>query len=155
MNIILKTVFNSKRLQFSLLILSLLLPGTGLSAFYKWIDDEGKTHYGSQRPVSQSAEKIKLKIQQPDTEQKDDTEAKENPEQKAQPTPDILEETEPQLSAKEKKRLCQQAKDDVIMIEARTRIRERDKDGNVRYLTERERSARLALAKKDLRDMCR
>ena len=155
MNIILKTVFDSKKLQATFLLFCLLIPASGQTAIYKWVDENGKTHYGSQKPASQNAEKLNIKIKQPEITQDEAIDDKEKPVKKDQKQVDKEEETAPKMSAKEKKRLCVAAKSEVSKIEAKGRIRERDANGNSRYLTDKERDARLAEAKKDVREMCR
>lgn len=155
MNIILKTVFDSKKLRATFIVFSLLIPGSGQTAIYKWVDENGKTHYGSQKPPSHDAEKLKIKIKQPDITKEESSAKQEKPVKKDQPQADKEEETAPEMSAKEKKRLCLAAKAEVSKIEAKGRIKERDAKGNVRYLTDKERNARLAEAKKDVREMCR
>jgi len=155
MNITSKTVFACKKLYFTFLLLLFLTPGISVGAIYKWVDDDGKTHYGSERPKTSQVEKLDIKVKEPvvpiKTEKDGEKEDKIFNKDAAKPT----EPEAPKLSAKEKFRLCNQAKTDLQRIEAKGRIRQKEKDGSSRYLTPQERGKRLAAAKKDMKDYCR
>jgi len=44
-------------MKFKFLVLCLFIPCTTFGGIYKWVDDQGQTHYG-ERPTVQSSEKI-------------------------------------------------------------------------------------------------
>lgn len=152
MNIGIKTAFVGKNLQFSLLTFCLLIiPTVSIGAIYKWVDEQGKTHYGNKRPETRQVEKMKLNIKQAVTAKKDTNDGKntaKDPKEKAeqQRLPDTL--VEAPLSKKEKNRLCKQAKADIVAIQSSGRIRQRDSKGNAYYLSDKQRTKRLADAKK-------
>ncbi|MCK4705344.1 MAG: DUF4124 domain-containing protein, partial [Gammaproteobacteria bacterium] len=51
---------------FGILTLALILTTPAMSSgIYKWTDENGKIHYGSQRPQDTAAEKMKLQIAEP------------------------------------------------------------------------------------------
>ena len=155
MNIGLKTVFRFKKFNFSFVLFLFLIPGVSAGAIYKWVDENGKTHYGSERPKTSQAKKLNIKTKEPVTHRKTKDEKKDGKKEddKNKAIPTALE--EPKMSTKEKFRLCNQAKTDMQRIEARGRIRQKDKDGNVRYLSPKERGDRIRAAKKDVKDFCR
>ncbi|MCW8889119.1 MAG: DUF4124 domain-containing protein [Sedimenticola sp.] len=49
------------RLLFGLIILMIHL-NTAAGEIYKWVDDQGKTHFSDSKPVTQTAESVELKI---------------------------------------------------------------------------------------------
>ena len=156
MIIALKTAFASIKVKTPFVLLLIILPSISLGAIYKWVDADGKTHYGSKAPETSQVEKLNIKVKQPvisTKHKKEDKKVgkediKENGKNNSQPV-------EPKLSSKEKFRLCNQAKIDLQRTEAKSRIRQRDKDGNVRYLSERERNLRIIASKKDVKEFCR
>lgn len=141
-----------KIIQFSLLSFSLFFSASSIGAIYKWTDEHGKVHYGSQKPPSNKAERLKLKIRNPIIQEKTDDEknAKTGGEKAAKP-----EEKEPQLSRKERKRLCKESREDVARIKENNRFRVKGKDGELRYLTPKEVAERLKIAQEDVRELCR
>jgi len=159
MNIRIKTAFVCKKTLFSFLALFLLIPATSVGAIYKWVDEQGKTHYGNQRPATNQAEKMKLKIKEPAAPgkgtKKDKKDGAKKPEEKVEQKrlPDTI--VDAPISEKEKRRLCEQAKADIATIQAKGRIRERDDKGNSYYLTDKQRAKRLADAKKDASELCK
>lgn len=150
-----KKDFVYKNLPFSLAFLLLLLPGISASAIYKWVDENGETHYGSKRPATTQSEKLNIRIKQPVLTKKTNDGDKKSKKGSNKNESQATETETPQMSTKEKFRLCNQAKNDLQRIEARGRIRVRDKDGTARYLTPKERGQRLAASKKDINDFCR
>jgi len=158
MNIALKTVFASIKVNFSFVFLLFLIPGISLGAIYKWVDADGKTHYGNKAPQTSQVEKLNIKVKQPVVAKKPKEEEKKGLSSKKEDDKNKFTSAEPEapkLAAKEKFRLCNQAKIDLQRTEAKGRIRQKDKDGNVRYLSERERNLRIASVKKDIKDFCR
>lgn len=157
MNTGLKTAFAGKKFQFTIFLLSFLIPTLGSAAIYKWVDEHGKTHYGSKRPSSSQAEKLDIKVRKSVVPQK--KEAKKATEGQADPKDQnrqqISEPEQPKMSLKKRQQLCNQAKVEVQRIEARGRIRERDAKGEVRYLSPAERSRRLMAAKNDVKTFCK
>ena len=153
MNFGLKTVFTYIRFNFSFVLFLFLIPDISAAAIYKWVDENGKTHYGSERPKTSQAKKLNIKTKEPVTHKKTKDEKKGEKEDDKNKTTQA-EPEEPKMSAKEKFRLCNQAKTDLQRIEARGRIRQKDKDGSVRYLSPKERGQRIRAAKKDVKDFC-
>ena len=154
MNLVLKTIFACKKLKLSFILL-FLIPSISVGAIYKWVDEDGKTHYGSKRPETSQAEKLKIKVEEPviSAKTKEDEKGDKKEDDKNKQT--AKEPEAPKISAKEKFRLCNQAKTDLQRIEARGRIRQKDAEGNSRYLTPQERGRLIQNAKKDIKEYCR
>ena len=161
MNLVLKTIFACKKLKLSFILL-FLIPSISVGAIYKWVDEDGKTHYGSKRPESSQAEKLKIKVKEPvipakakGGEKGDKKVGKDGVKEDDKNKPTAKEPEAPKIAAKEKRRLCNQAKTDLQRIEARGRIRQKDAEGNTRYLTPQERGREIQNAKKDIKEYCR
>lgn len=135
---------------FNLLILQLSHAG-----IYKWTDENGQVHYGEQ-PGSINAEKVPIRQNETTTRRPLNeadveiiTKNKDKETEKKAATPE-----EPEISKKEKQRLCQEGKKDYTTISSRGRMREVNKKGEYIYLTEEQRQQRLAAAKEKQRKYC-
>lgn len=152
-----------KHLFSALLIAAVVTPLAVTAGVYKWTDEDGTVHYGSQRPADASAERMKIneggntpyadENTAKDTK-KEDTKNKAEPEKKPEATAPQTPE-EPKLSRKEKKAQCQQARNRLQTIETRGRVRIRDEAGNTRHMTDTERSKELAAVRADVRKYCK
>jgi hypothetical protein len=139
----------------------MLLGGSGVSAekIYKWTDAEGNVHYGSEKPVDAPAEQINVKtgLTGANTgaealdklKQQADDEAQRIKEEGIPEQPPV-----PALPMKEVKRRCTAARQDLATIQSRGQLRERDEQGNTRFVGEEERQRRIKQAKKQIREYC-
>ena len=143
-------------------LLSLLIQLPSHAGVYKWVDENGQVHYGEQ-PGNNNAAKVEIRNNETtkaraiktdedgkNTKPKDEntTQAEAEPAQPVEPE-------KPSISKKEKRRLCQQAKNDYATISSRGRMREINKKGEYIYLDEKQRQQRLAAAKKKQQKYCR
>jgi hypothetical protein len=129
--------------------------GTAVAEVYKWVDEQGQVHYGD-RPEAQDAEKMTIRTNEttkPREIKSDDKDAAEQAEDEAKQAekPPV----EKYVPAYEKQRMCREAKTDLASISSRGRMRERDAQGNYRYLTEEERQQRISAARKKQAKYCR
>jgi hypothetical protein len=128
---------------------------------YKWTDAEGKVHYGSEKPADAAATAEQMKVNTSktgvdtgaealdDLKQEADDEAEKIKEEGIPPQPPV-----PSLPTKEVKQRCQKAKHDLLVIQSRAQLRERDEKGNVRYVSEKEKEQRVKAAKKQIKEYC-
>ena len=150
-----------KRLFSALLITVMSTPLAVTAGIYKWTDEQGNVHYGSQRPEDATAERMKIESDKPPATEKNaakDTGKEPKKEGEAEKKPEAVPPkaaVEPKISKKEKQRLCQQARGDMQTIEARGRVREMDESGNTRYLTDQERTKRLSATRADVNKYCK
>ncbi len=126
------------------LFMFLFLGSTSCFAgIYKWVDKDGTVHYGQQRPQNTPSKSMKIQQYSPNgisnrklTEQKQDNnktgEAKEPKKKK-------------ETRAEKKRRLaaCDQARRNLSAMKSIGRIRSRDKDGNTRYLSQKDKEAKM------------
>lgn len=145
----------------SLILLTCI--GSANAAIYKWVDENGKTHYG-ERPVSQQAEKLNIKTRTPipppaeeetgkdgKTEQSADGKAPE----KGKPEATDKKKKPPQITKREKRARCKAAKERMANISTSGRLKRYDSKGNLVRLTEEQRQATIKEVKKNIRKYCR
>ena len=126
---------------------------------YKWTDAEGNVHYSSEKPADAAAEKMKVDTGKTgvdrgaraldDIKQQVDDEAQRVVEEGIPEEPPV-----PSLPAKEVKKRCQAARQDLATIQARGQLRERDEKGNISYVSDEEKQRRISFAKKQIREYC-
>ena len=121
------------------------MPGSSLSAekgYYKWIDSQGNPHH-SDRPPSPGVEyefigtetglSRRVSAEQSRSEGRPSAPSTDNPteaEQKA---------TENAVAVEKNPALCDQARANLDTLNSRARVRIRDGDGGIRYLSEEEK----------------
>jgi len=127
------------------------------ASVYRWVDENGQVHYGEQ-PGNTGAEEVIIRQNEttkprPINKAEEDAaeSGNENTEQQAE-VPAVPE--APKISKKEKRRLCNKAKNDIASINSRGRLREINKKGEYVYLTEQQRQKRLSDARKKQRENC-
>jgi len=117
---------------------------------YKWVDENGQVHYGEQ-PGNAGAEKVTIRQNEttkPRVIKKDDKENTAKPvKNPAKPEP-------LKVSKKQKRRRCNEAKNDLALIASRGRMRELNKKGEYVYLTDPQKQQRITAAKKKQREFC-
>ncbi len=158
-------LLNFKRFMHYLTFFSLLIliSTTSIAGIYKWTDAEGNVHYGQQRPRNTSSEKMKVPQYAPtDTStykrpalQIDDAKNKNTAADGEQKTdkPEKVDKTK----TEKKRRLaeCKQVRQKLATMESKSRVRSKDKDGNIRYLSPEEKEARMASNRKKLAKYCK
>lgn len=135
--------------------LLLALSATAMAGqVYKWVDDQGRTHFGSQPPEGQQATSINTaappaKPATPPASLSTDSEA--DKEQKA------IDNKVKQDVAKqeaERKQFCQTVRTNLSQLQNNPRLRA-EVGGETRRLTEEERQARIAENEKAIRENCK
>ena len=123
---------------------------------YKWVDEHGVVTFGDreQKPESIPAETVKIDsyVPPPKPAAKAD-----DAEKKAKDAADKQKQAaaEPKMSPAEKRRLCSQARGDLAAIQAHGQIREKDAKGNLTYLSDEQKQARIKAANKSIKEYCR
>lgn len=144
------------------------------AGIYKWVDEQGKTHYGQQRPSNTSVEKMDVQMhapnddssynrpgqkktdedpENPDDPNTPDSEDKEADEKKAEKPP----EKPPESAAAKKQRLaaCAQARKTLATMQAAGRVRSKDKDGNINYLSDKQKNSRIKTTRDLITKRCK
>ncbi len=154
----------------ALLLSALAISSTGsLAGIYKWVDAEGKVHYGQQRPANETAEKMTVQqyapqdsstYKRPGTQSSDDQTGEklaDDAKNQTQDKPPIKPEKKKESKADKKRRLaaCAQARSNLSKMESIGRIRSKDKDGNVTYVSQKQKEARMKQARSLISKHCK
>ena len=145
-----------KQILLSLILAIIITPSAMSAGVYKWIDKEGEVHYGSKRPADTAAELVNI----PDsrTPYTQDGKKTEKPIKKIkiEDIDDALPMTTepPKISAKERARVCKDARNSLQNILSHGRIREFDKKGESVILGEKERQKRIKEENEFIRKNC-
>lgn len=143
-------------------VLLIMLHTSSFAGIYKWVDENGQVHYG-EKPVGSEAEEVTIRqntTTKPRINKKDEegtgedgkesstTEGNEDTEKAPEPK-------EVEISKKEKRQLCNEARSDVAAINSRGRLREISATGEYTYLSDSQKQQRLSAAKKKMSKYCR
>lgn len=134
-----------------------LFPVLAGAAIYKWTDADGKVHYSQQKPASTESKRMHVDMHPPtDTssykkpslkkdkgDKKPADQAKGNDQKKP-----------PELTAEQRKQRCERAQKVMQTLTSRGRVRERDKDGNIRYMTDEEKNNSIKQQQKNIEKYC-
>ena len=156
---ILNGVFMLKNF-FILVIFLGLLPLATQAAIYKWVDEDGKVHYSQQKPQNIKTEKIKVNTRTPENtstyskpslKQKDtDKQASDKPANTSKQNAD----KKPEKSAKERADLCKQSRANLQTLASRGRIRQKDDQGNLSYMSEEQKQQRIKREQDRVKEYC-
>ena len=124
------------------------------SSIQKWTDESGVVHYGDRPPAKVMSQEIKVNrppsnpgkpLPRLGDEDADET-AEQNPEMQA-PTTETSEEQAQQA--------CEQARNDLRVIQRSTRIRLKQADGTTRFMTKEEIEERRERSEQDIEQFCK
>lgn len=117
--------------------------------YYRWVDDQGITHYTSAPPQGMASEKVASFTQSSSApapvaqaEAETDSSQSQEPQQ-----------PEPQVSQKNSER-CAIARKRVKALQSNNRIRMATDDGEFRYLSQEDIQAELAASQKAIEESC-
>jgi len=138
------------RYLLALWLIAAALP-LGAEPVLRWVDEQGRVHYGD-RPPSRSAATV---LPLPATPAASNEVAPPAPGSDALLPPGSVVEGDLALDAAQQRRLCQQAGDNLALFRDGRRLRLRDAQSDeFRFLTEAERSRELARAEQQQRRYC-
>ena len=132
------------KLLASLMLAFMLAPAAFATGVYKWVDENGKTHYGSQRPQDASAERLKLNVPTPAT-QPEDTEKE---------AADV-ELSDDDKARQERDAYCKSERARLKTVEKTTDIHEKDANGKVQKLSAADRNQRLNKIRANISQYCK
>ncbi len=155
----------NKNILWASALFSLLIQTSVHAGVYKWVDENGQVHYG-ERPGNTASERVTIrknetttprtvKKAKEDGEKPADGESTENADGK--PAEPVAEAplVPVEISKKEKRALCNEAKGNIAAISSRGRMREINKKGEYIYLDDKQRQKRLDAARKKQSKYCR
>ena len=146
----------------ALLFLTLLFTSAvQAKAYYKWIDERGVTHYGSQPPAAYMDSATKINISSSTPSGKTTAQTKIDARKKKlseKPTVDNTNTMEQQAQKEQEEanmRNCEVYRKILILIGQNHRIREKNADGVVVMLSEEEKQTRIKTAKDFITEFCK
>ena len=128
---------------------------TTTAAVYKWVDEKGNVHYSEQRPKQSEAEKVKIdkapppsssSYKKPSLKTTDDKNNKDKSNTKANSNNAEI--------AKEKQKLCAEARKDLELMQSTGRLRVKDDEGNITYMPEEDKAARIKRNQDRIKEYC-
>ncbi len=122
----------------------MLAPAVFATGVYKWVDDNGKIHYGSQRPQDASAERLQLNVPTPATRPED-----------AEEEATGVELSDDDKAQKERDAYCKSERARLKTVEKTADIHEKDASGNVRKLSAADRNQRLSKIRANISQYCK
>lgn len=146
-------------LSLLLVLASFAVTETAFAKTYKWVDENGATHYTATPPPNGDFKTIKA----PSKPAVDPVKAKgefdkrlEAFNKRKEETDKTKKEADEQAAKKaEAKKNCEQAKKNLNLLQVKVRVRYTGEDGTVRYLTDEEREANLKRAKDAIKSYCK
>lgn len=135
------------------LILALsLFPAAVNAGVYKWVDQQGNVHYGSQRPEDAEAERMKLDIPptMPKTATAEETEDKEGAKKEVK----LKDEGDQEKATKERTEYCANERKRLQTATSNKEIHEKDASGNVKALNTEARNQRINKIKDNIAKYC-
>ncbi|MGH8493635.1 MAG: DUF4124 domain-containing protein [Moraxellaceae bacterium] len=150
------------------LITAILLTTTaGAAQFYKWTDDQGVTHYSEEPPPASASKSSEVKVRtrlpsgaqtQIDKEAKpvDDKNAKSQPKKddKAAPDKTSTDKAADNQTPEQYQEKCKALKANLETMQSHGRVREADKEGNLRALSEEEKQRRMDETQRGIKAYC-
>lgn len=156
-------------LAFSIIFCGLFFStSSSLAGIYKWVDDQGNTHYGSQPPPNTSRQKMDVQRYAPrDTssyakpgakkidEKADATEKSAEPAQEEKIEQQPKEVVESKADKKRRLAACTSARNSLSKMQSTGRIRQKDKDGNINYLSDKQKNASMKQLRNSISKHCK
>ncbi len=117
---------------------------------YKWVDEQGVTHFGEKPPAPGVGEKIRVSV--PSSSSSPVPEAKASPVPAPAPTPKDT--AEDKAQAEITKKNCEIYSANLKVLQEHGRIKEQAADGQMKILADEEKQKRIQQAEKFLAEHC-
>ena len=162
-----RDTINQSILRVALISTLSLTSTVSIAGIYKWVDAEGNIHYGQQRPAGSTSEKMNVQQYAPrDSSSYKRPGSKSDDENKDSAVTDGAEKQAPdtakpekkvETAAEKKRRLqaCAQARKNLSTMQSVGRVRSKDKDGNVTYMSQTQKEAKMSQAKSLISKHCK
>jgi hypothetical protein len=134
--------------------------GASAGPIYKWVDKNGTVTFGAEPPESTPAQPVTVDTYVPPTpdatadkpDGKNTGNTDKNDKKKAAKT---QKPAKPEMSAAQRRSLCQQARNDLAALQAHGQIRQKDANGNISYLSDQQKQNRINNDNRDIQQYCR
>jgi hypothetical protein len=122
---------------------------------YKWVDKDGTVTFGSRPPDSTPAQRVTVDTYVPPTPPAADKAANGKTDKNdKKKVAKAKKPAKPEIPPAERRRLCEQARNDLAAIQAHGRVRQKDANGNLSYLSDAQKQDRLNAANRDIQKFC-
>lgn len=136
---------------FGMVALSWVTLSSG-AGVYRWVDEQGVTHFGEKPPAPGVGEKIKVSAPGPSSTPK--TASGSTGKDTAPATPSEAEATAAKAQAEVTRKNCEAYAANLKVLREHGRIREQSTDGQVKMLSEEEKLSRIQQAEKYIAENC-
>lgn len=143
------------------LVCLLVAPLLSHAAIYKWTDKAGNIHYSQTKPRTavNTIDKIKVSHQHApadrSTYKRPGSKTNKDQLKKDQAENKLADKKQKKLSPQKRKKYCASAKRNLATLRAKAQIKQRDKKGNIRFITDKEKQARIKQARRFMKKHCR
>ncbi|MGI0118916.1 DUF4124 domain-containing protein [Zooshikella sp. RANM57] len=142
----------------SCLVFCLQIQSSHADTFYKWVDDQGVTHYGTRPPEGSNAESVNTHAQKPGNQEKATKQLEETKAEQAYQTKEEKEEERFQkdltAAKQERKKQCEEARQNKVQLTLKSRVKMKMEDGSVKMLSEEERQEQIKQADEAIKEFC-
>ncbi|MCW9046756.1 MAG: DUF4124 domain-containing protein [Gammaproteobacteria bacterium] len=162
-----RETINQSIRQIALFSILSLICSQSIAGIYKWVDAEGNIHYGQQRPADATSEKMDVQQYAPrDTssytrpgsktaDENSDGVATDEADSKDLPPAEPKKKVETAAEKKRRLAACAQARKNLETMLSVGRVRSKDKDGNVTYMSQAQKEAKISQAKSLIAKHCK
>ncbi|QYK02291.1 DUF4124 domain-containing protein [Shewanella psychrotolerans] len=144
----------TRKSYYTLLFIVLLSPTVFATTIYKWVDENGVTHYSQEMPPEKHTEKLYSE----DIEPKKVGSVSPKSSKPIEPKKTELEAAATKIKSKDKEQaqmICDSAKHQLNVLETHTRLtRKNEQSGEMERMTEEDRQAQIASQKERIRLFC-
>ena len=145
-----------KKTLATLVLAFIISPAAMSSGIYKWTDENGKIHYGSQRPENAQAEKMKLHVPGPASKPETQEEVEgENQAGDQKQEARLKDHDDPEKANKERTAYCANERKRLQTVEKNREIHEKDASGKVKKMSSDARNQRLNKIRANISKYCK
>jgi len=140
------------------LCLLFFIVGNCYAKMYKWVDEDGNTHYSEKPPagdVEVQTVKPPPKVNTEKALKQQEENKKKSEEAKEEQTKSAEEKTKDEADKARQKANCETARKNLASVSANPRVYSVGADGERRRLGEEERQAKITAAQKDIAEFCK
>ena len=141
-----------KQLLATLILALVLSPSAVNAGIYKWTDENGKVHYGAQRPKDAPAEKMKLHVPEPASQPYSEEEDQES---KAKEEPKLEDHGDQEKANQERAAYCANERKRLKTVEKNKEVYEKDASGKVNKVSSEVRNQRLNKIRANISKYCK
>lgn len=144
-----------RRMILACSVLLALSTGATAGQIYKWVDDQGNVHFGSQPPEGQNSTQVNPNISHPKTPSAPaPTAVEEGAEDAEQKAIDEKVKKDVAKQEAERKKYCETVRNNLAQLKNNPRVLT-EENGQTRRLTEEERQSRIAESEKAIETTCK